>query len=242
MRSHALVNLDAVFDYDAAWAVFQQNMTHRAALQPFGLRHDNAVGPGHGVDSIQFYDNNFFLHEEHTREQMERLAPLGLKWWCEARIDLVLRYSDSTLDAIRRAGCKMIFFGAESGSDWVLLDMKKQLKTEQTLELASRIRQFGIIPEFSFVIGNPRDPERDTAECFQFVRRLKRLNPASEIILYPYIPVPQRDRMYGDVEGQMEFPSTPEEWAAPRWQNFAVRKSPRTPWVRLRPERRAYVD
>jgi anaerobic magnesium-protoporphyrin IX monomethyl ester cyclase len=184
----------------------------------------------HGIDSVQFYDNNFFLHEDHTRDQMERLMPLGLKWWCEARIDLMLRYSDTTLDAIRRAGCKMIFFGAESGSDWVLQEMQKQLKTEQTLELARRIRQFDIIPEFSFVIGNPRDPERDASECFQFVRTLKQLNPASEIILYPYIPVPQRDRMYGNVESQMEFPVTPEEWATPRWQSFAVRKNARTPW------------
>jgi len=192
----------------------------------------------HGIDSVQFYDNNFFLGEEHTREQMSRLTPLGLKWWCEARIDLMLRYSDATFRAIRQAGCRMIFFGAESGSDWVLQEMKKQLNTEQTLELAQRIRQFDIIPEFSFVIGNPRDPERDAAECFQFVRKLKRLNPDSEIILYPYIPVPQRDRMYGDVEDQMEFPSTPDEWTTPRWQDFATRKTPQTPWFRGSIQRR----
>lgn len=190
------------------------------------------------IDSVQFYDNNFFLQEGHARDLMERLAPLGLKWWCEARIDVLLRYSDETLEAIRRAGCRMIFFGAESGSDWVLEEMKKQLKTKQTLALAQRIRQFDIIPEFSFVIGNPRDSERDAAECFQFVRILKRLNPASEIILYPYIPVPQRNGMYGGVEEQVEFPSTLEEWAMPHWQNFAVRKNPRTPWFTRSTQRR----
>src|SRR5262245_2131470 len=190
------------------------------------------------IDSVQFYDNNFFLQEAHTRELMERLIPLRLKWWCESRIDVLLRYSDSTLDAIRRAGCRMIFFGAESGSNWVLEEMKKQLKTEQTLALAERIRQFDIIPEFSFVIGNPGDPERDTRECFEFVRVLKRLNPESEIILYPYIPVPQRDHMYGCIDGQVEFPQTPEEWATPRWQSFTVRKSPATPWFSRTTQRR----
>jgi len=198
----------------------------------------NELVRSHNIDSVQFYDNNFFLQEDHTRELMERLVPLGIKWWCEARIDVLLRYSDSTLDAIRRAGCRMIFFGAESGSNWVLKEMKKQLKTEQTLALARRIRQFDIIPEFSFVIGNPGDPERDTTECFEFVRKLKRLNPASEIILYPYIPVPQRDRMYGGVEEQVEFPSTPEEWATSSWQNFAVRKSPNTAWFTRSTQRR----
>src|SRR5262249_8460980 len=130
-----------------------------------------------GVDSIQFYDNNFFLREEHAREQMDRLAPLGLRWWCEARIDLMLRYSDKTFEAIRRAGCAMIFFGAESGSAGVLEDMTKKMKTEQTIALARRIKEFDIIPKFSFVIGNPKDPERDTVECLHFIQKIKQLIP-----------------------------------------------------------------
>jgi anaerobic magnesium-protoporphyrin IX monomethyl ester cyclase len=199
------------------------------------LRH---LVHNYGVDSIQFYDNNFFLQEEHAREQMDRLTPLGLSWWCEARIDLMLRYSDRTFEAIRRAGCTMIFFGAESGSDWVLQEMTKQLKTEQTLALAQRIKQFDIIPEFSFVVGNPKNPERDTAECLHFIRKIKQLNPASEIIIYPYTPVPQREQMYGNVEGQVQFPSTPDEWATERWQAFATRKDPQTSWLKPSTKRR----
>jgi anaerobic magnesium-protoporphyrin IX monomethyl ester cyclase len=201
------------------------------------LRH---LVDNYGIDSVQFYDNNFFLHEDHAREQMERLEPLGLRWWCEARIDLMLRYSDATFAAIRRAGARMIFFGAESGSDWVLKDMNKQLRTEQTLELARRIRHFDIIPEFSFVIGNPKDPERDTTECLRFIRTIKQLNPDSEIIIYPYTPVPQRERMYGNVDDQVEFPTTPQEWTTEEWQDFAVRKNPKTPWLRPSTMRRIH--
>jgi len=186
----------------------------------------------YGTDSVQFYDMNFFLREDHARELADRLAPLSLGWWCEARIDIMMRYSDATFDAIRKSGCRMIFFGAESGSDWVLKEMNKKLKAEQTLELAKRIRQFGIIPEFSFVVGNPKDPERDTRECLQFIRRIKRLNPASEIIIYHYTPVPQRERMYGDVDGRVAFPTTPDEWATERWHNFTVRRDPATPWLK----------
>jgi anaerobic magnesium-protoporphyrin IX monomethyl ester cyclase len=186
------------------------------------------------IDGVQFYDMNFFLREDHTRELMERLAPLGLHWWCEGRVDIVSRYSDSTLALIRKAGCTMIFFGAESGSDWALKEMNKGITTEETLTVARRIRDFDIIPEFSFVVGNPNDPERDTRETLNFVRRIKRLNPASEIIIQHYTPVPQREKMYGDIEGKIEFPTTPEEWATPRWYNFTVRKDPATPWMRRR--------
>lgn len=193
------------------------------------------------ADSVQFYDNNFFLEEDHARELMDRIAPLRLRWWCEARVDTMLRFSDATFEAVRRAGGAMIFFGAESGSDWALEEMNKQLTTAQTLELAARIRRFGIIPEFSFVVGNPADPRRDTDETIRFIRRIKRINPESEIIIYPYTPVPQRRRMYGNVDGQIEFPGTPDEWATPEWQDFAVRRNPKSPWLR-RPTRQRIDD
>jgi anaerobic magnesium-protoporphyrin IX monomethyl ester cyclase len=185
----------------------------------------------YGVDSIQFYDNNFFLREDQARELCDRLARLHLNWWCEARIDILLRYSDATLKAIRDAGCRMIFFGAESGSDWVLRAMNKHLTTRQTLELAARIKDYGIIPEFSFVVGNPKDPERDARECLRFVRRIKKINPSSEIIVQHYTPVPQRDKMYGDVGKQIAFPASPEEWAMERWLNFTLRKDPAVSWL-----------
>jgi radical SAM superfamily enzyme YgiQ (UPF0313 family) len=185
----------------------------------------------YGIDAVQFYDNNFFLNESHAADQAERLIPLNLRWWAEGRIDTMLRYSDDTLRAIRRAGATMIFFGAESGSDATLLAMNKKITTEQTLELAARIRKFDIIPEFSFVVGNPEDPRRDTRETIQFIRRIKRLNPAAEIIVQHYIPTPHPDGMYGSVDAAIQFPSTPDEWASPRWFNFTIRQDPRLPWL-----------
>jgi hypothetical protein len=185
----------------------------------------------YSMDAVQFYDNNFFVGEAHAREQAERLAPLGLRWWSEGRVDALLRYSHETLEKIRRAGATVIFFGAESGSDWVLEQMNKQLKAEQTLELAARLRHYGIVPEFSFVLGNPHDPERDVRENLAFIRKIKRLNPEAEIIVQHYIPTPQRETMYGGVDGKIAFPETPEEWATPRWLNFTLRNDPKLPWL-----------
>ena len=192
----------------------------------------------YSVNAIQFYDNNFFLREDHTRELADRLIPLGMRWWCEGRVDTVLEYGDETLRALKRAGAAMVFFGAESGSDWVLEQMNKRLKAEQTLALAERIRRFGIVPEFSFVLGNPQDPGRDVRECIRFIRKLKKINPAAEIIVQHYIPTPQRDEMYGRVDGRIRFPSTPEEWATERWYNFTVRTDPKLPWLPARIKRR----
>ena len=159
-----------------------------------------------------------------------------------ARTEAMLRHLAHTygVDAIRRAGCAMIFFGAESGSNENLKEMNKDLCAEDTLALASRIRSFGIIPEFSIIFGNPKDPEGDTRECIKFIRQLKRLNPDSEIIVEHYTPVPQRARMYGDIKDTFEFPTTPDEWATESWQRFATQKDPQTPW--LRPRTKQLID
>lgn len=191
------------------------------------------------ADSVQFYDMNFFLREDLAKELCDKLAPLNLRWWCEARVDIMSRYSDETWAAIKRAGCAMIFFGAESGSDWVLEEMQKGITTAQTLEIARRTRQFDIIPEFSFVIGNPNDPDRDTRETLKFIRKIKRLNPDSEIIIQHYTPTPQPhkagDGMYGDIE--VAFPDSPAGWAAPEWMNFTLRIDTNAPWLKQKTKR-----
>lgn len=192
----------------------------------------------YGIDAVQFYDNNFFLNESHNRELAERLGPLNLRWWAEGRIDTFLRYSSPTLRAIRQSGAAMIFFGAESGSDEVLARMDKRITTAQTLELAARIREYGIVPEFSFVVGNPEDPERDTREAIRFIRKIKRINPAAEIIVQHYIPTPHPDGMFGGIDDKVKFPSTPDEWATERWYNFTVRQDPHLPWLPEKVKRR----
>src|SRR3990172_523423 len=54
------------------------------------------LGRGYRVDAIEFYDNNFFVHEARTAEFAERVMPLRIGWWGEARIDTLMKYSDAT--------------------------------------------------------------------------------------------------------------------------------------------------
>jgi radical SAM superfamily enzyme YgiQ (UPF0313 family) len=146
----------------------------------------------HGMDSVHFYDNNFFLNEPHAREVAAALAPLGLRWWCEARVDTLGRFSDDTWRALKAAGLTMIFCGAESGSDQVLAKMNKGTTTDQIVHAAAKCREHGIIPEFSFVFGDPDDTEGEIDNTLAFIRRLKAVNPRMELISYFYTPTPQR--------------------------------------------------
>ncbi|HJS30293.1 MAG TPA: radical SAM protein, partial [Anaerolineales bacterium] len=144
------------------------------------------------VNAVEFDDNNFFTQEERIAEFCEQVMDLQISWWGEARIDTLLKFSERTWGLMRDAGLKMVFLGAESGSDETLRRMNKggKASTEKTLEIARKMRDYGIIPEMSFVLGNPPEPESDTRATIEFIRRVKQANPATEIIMYMYTPVP----------------------------------------------------
>ncbi len=191
----------------------------------------------HGMDSVHFYDNNFFLNEAHARAVADAMAPLGLSWWCETRVDTLTRFSHDTWRRLKRAGFTMVFCGAESGSNDVLRKMRKGITVEQTMEVAARTREHGIIPEFSFVFGDPDEPDREVENTLAFIRKLKARNPAMELITYFYTPTPQRKDTYGQVDPLSGTPEHLEEWLHPDWVRWMIH-DPDLPWLDQRLKRR----
>jgi radical SAM superfamily enzyme YgiQ (UPF0313 family) len=203
-------------------------------------KHLSFLAREHGMDSVHFYDNNFFLNEAHARKIASAFGPLGLRWWCEARVDTLTRFSDETWRALRAAGLAMVFCGAESGSNEVLAKMNKGTTTDQIAHTAAKCREHGIVPEFSFVFGDPDEPEREIENTLTFIRRLKVINPAMELISYFYTPTPQRKGTYGGVNPTATTPQTLEEWIEPEWVDWMTHENPLTPW--LEPRLKARVD
>jgi pyruvate-formate lyase-activating enzyme len=186
------------------------------------------------VDAVEFVDNNFFVHEDRVAEFAGRVADLGVAWWGEGRIDTMLRFSEETWRAMSASGLKMVFLGAESGSPDTLARMDKggRMAPEMTLELVRLMARHGIVPELSFVLGNPPDPEQDAARTIEFIRRVKRINPAAEIIMYLYTPVPLEGALFEEARASgFAFPETLDEWVDTDWLEFAQRRSQALPWV-----------
>jgi radical SAM superfamily enzyme YgiQ (UPF0313 family) len=133
-----------------------------------------------------------------------------------------------------RSGLRMVFTGAESASDASLAAMNKGGKASAalTIELAARMRTYGVIPEFSFVLGSPPRPLDDLAQTLEFIRRLKTVNPSAEIVLYTYTPVPTNGRLYQDAARLgFAFPQTLDEWASDRWRRLSMRRGDGIPWM-----------
>ncbi len=187
-----------------------------------------------GLDAVEFYDNNFFTHEARVADFAERILDLNIGWWGEARIDTMLKYRDRTWALMRDSGLRMVFLGAESGSDQTLKRMNKggQASTAKTMEIASKMADYNIVPEMSFVLGNPPDPEGDAQDTMEFIRRVKKVNPRTEVILYMYTPVPLSGELYDQARANgFAFPETLEGWISKEWQDFSQRRSSTMPWL-----------
>lgn len=193
-----------------------------------------------GGNAIEFHDNNFFVSEKRTLEFSRLVKNEHMVWWGEGRIDTIDKYKDETLAFMREAGCKMIFFGAETGNDKVLKQMDKggTQTGEQIKRFAERLKKFDIIPEYSFVLGTPAPTEEEVDrlidEEIRFIRGIKAVNPDTEIIIYLYSPVPtEGSEMYEQVlKSGFRFPEKLEDWISPSWENFDLRKNPLTPWLK----------
>ena len=195
-----------------------------------------------GADAIEFHDNNFFVSEKRTVEFARLISPEKMNWWGMARIDTMDKFKDESLALIREAGCRIIFFGAESGNDKILhqLDKGGTQTGEQVLRFAERLKKFDIIPEYSFVLGTPAPTAEEVMKQIEFeigfIKKVKAVNPKTEIILYTYSPVPtEGSDLYNEVLATgFHYPKTLEDWINPQWEKFDMRKNPLTPW--LKPE------
>jgi tRNA A37 methylthiotransferase MiaB len=203
----------------------------------------------YGATAMQFYDNNFFDREETSVPMLEALATLEMPYWCYARADTLAKFAPSTWELIRRSRLRMAYIGAEAASDSVLAGMKKGTRVEHTFEVARRCREYGVVPEFSFILGGPEDPEGETEKTLQFIKRIKAIHPECEVVLYFYSPTPQRRPDAGlSADGArlpilatygptgLPLPTTPEEWTQPQWVNYVCHQD--APWLSPRMRQR----
>jgi len=194
------------------------------------------------IDALEFHDNNFFVSEKRVTEFSKLILNENINWWGEGRIDTINKYSDATLDLMQRAGCKMIFLGAETGDDIRLKLMNKGgTQTGEIIKkFAARLGKYNIIPEYSFVLGTPAESDKKVwnqiNEDIKFIKEIKEINPNTEIIIYIYSPVATLDsELFDAVEkAGFNFPTKLEEWLEPQWEKFDMRKNPLTPWLKPR--------
>jgi anaerobic magnesium-protoporphyrin IX monomethyl ester cyclase len=234
---HASVGCPFTCSFCAVVPIYEARWKGKSAENIFN--DVKSIKEKYGADAIEFHDNNFFVSEKRTVAFSKLIKNENMVWWGEGRIDTIDKYKDESLSIMRDAGCKMIFFGAETGNDEILKKMDKggTQTGAQIKQFAARMAKFDIIPEYSFVLGTPAEtPEKvmkQIDEDIKFIREIKEINPKTEIIIYVYSPVPVKgsDLYESVLQSGFHFPEKLEDWISPAWENFDLRRNPLTPWL-----------
>lgn len=112
----------------------------------------------YGVSDFGLTHDMFTANREKVREFCRVVAGRGLSWTCSARMDCV---DPALLQQMQTSGCRSIYFGVETGSPRMQLEVKKNLKlslVEPCLRLCSDL---GLETVVSFIIGYPQERMTD---------------------------------------------------------------------------------
>jgi radical SAM superfamily enzyme YgiQ (UPF0313 family) len=112
------------------------------------------------AQGIYFREDNFTFSKKRVYEFCELLLKknIKIKWLCESRVN---NLDQDMLKLMHRSGCSWIYLGLESGSRKILDYLKKDITTEQTLDVLNLCRKIGINVYGSFITGVPTETEDD---------------------------------------------------------------------------------
>jgi anaerobic magnesium-protoporphyrin IX monomethyl ester cyclase len=149
-------------------------------------------------DHIWFADDILGLRPGWLRRFGELVAAEGaaLPFKCLSRVDLLLR--EGEIEGLKRAGCQIVWVGAESGSQAVLHAMEKGTTVEQIYEAARRLRQSDVQVGFFLQFGYPGETWDDIERTLRMVRECQ----PDDIGMSVAYPLPGT-KFYERVQGQL---------------------------------------
>jgi anaerobic magnesium-protoporphyrin IX monomethyl ester cyclase len=121
-------------------------------------------------DHIWFVDDIMGLKPGWLRRfaDLMEAGAARLPFKCLNRVDLLLR--EGEIEALKRAGCQIVWIGAESGSQKILDAMEKGTRVEQIYLAARRLKAAGIQVGFFLQFGYPGETTGDIEKTLQMVR------------------------------------------------------------------------
>jgi len=125
----------------------------------------------YGIREFNFHDELFTVNKRRTIEFCQEVVKRKLKiaWVCMIRVDFA---DEETLRWMKKAGCKKIVFGFESGSQMILDKMKKKVTLDKTEETVKLVKKVGIKTAGNFMIGNIGETEETIRQSIDLAKKL----------------------------------------------------------------------
>ena len=119
------------------------------------------------INFISFQDDLFVANRKKLYEFCElrnRYFP-DIYWSCTGRANIC---DEELIKTVREAGCTLISYGFESGSQRMLNSMNKKINLDQMEHVVNLSRKYGLPIPVSFILGMPGENEQSCNETVEF--------------------------------------------------------------------------
>jgi radical SAM superfamily enzyme YgiQ (UPF0313 family) len=142
---------------------------------------------------VAFVDDNIAGSHPHAKQLFKALAPLNVRWICQAPINIGT--DSELLRLMRKAGCRGVFVGFESIVPACLKEVGKGFNVvEKFKEHIKRIHDNGISVEGAFIFGFDHDDKDVFKRTMDFIVKAK-IDFAQFGILTPFPGTKLYDRL-----------------------------------------------
>lgn len=132
---------------------------------------------------VLFIDDNFIGVPEHTRDLLQAIKPLKLKW--SAAVTTEILDQPDLLDLMAQTGCQSLFIGFESLNDAALAGVNKKNRFRKYEKLVYEIHRRGIMINASIVLGLDGDGPEVFEKTLAWLEK-NRIETLTSHILTPY--------------------------------------------------------
>lgn len=145
---------------------------------------------------IMFIDDNFIGNPNWTKQFLETIKPMNLKW--NAAVSANVVEIPGMLDLMKESGCKGLFIGLESiNENSIKAAHKGQNNTARYEYLISEIHKRGLMVNASFVFGLDDDDETTFSRTLDWIVKNK-IETVTSHILTPYPGTAQYAQMLAE--------------------------------------------
>lgn len=134
---------------------------------------------------VFYSDDTFTVFKNRVERFIQLCDECGIKisWRCESRVDSMVKNAD-ILEGMKRAGCRRIQFGLESGNQQVLDKIRKNMDLDDARYIIEQTIDAGIHVAGSFMFGHYCDTEGTMEDTLNFMEELKKRHGACIDVVY----------------------------------------------------------
>jgi radical SAM superfamily enzyme YgiQ (UPF0313 family) len=140
------------------------------------IREAEDLIPRYDANVLYFGDDLVFATPERAREMTDSLRQLTRQlnrqvgYSVQTRFDVLEQIDDDLLHEMKKTGCRVVGLGIESGSQRILDIMNKRITVDQIKRGLVRLKQVGIVPTVTIMVGQLSETGEDVKASIALMR------------------------------------------------------------------------